>query len=66
MMKDVGSLKGAVKESPTKAQAAYASAAASVNVWLEGVDLPPVGDAAYDPRGLPVCENPATGPCKRE
>ena len=66
MMKDVGSLKGAMKESPAKMSAAYASASASMNVWLEGVDLPLVGSGAYDPRSLPVCDNPATGPCLRE
>jgi hypothetical protein len=65
MMKDVEKLKAAQKESPAKMQAAYASASSSVNVWLERVDLPPIGKA-WDPRELPACLNPATGPCVRE
>ena len=64
MMKDMGKLKTAAKEGATKAQAAYASASTSMNVWLDGVDLPPLGDKAYDPREMPVCDNPATGPCR--
>ena len=66
MMKDMGKLKDATKESAAKAQTALASATTSLNVWLDGVDLPPVGDKAYDPRSLPVCAQPATGPCMRE
>ena len=63
MMKDLTSLKSAGKD---KVQAAYASASGSMNVWLEGVDLPPLGDKAYDPRALATCTAPATGPCLRE
>jgi len=66
LMKSLGGLKSAAKESPAKAQTAYASASETINVWLDGVDLPPVGNQAYDPRALPVCEAPATGPCLRE
>ena len=66
LVKAMSSLKGACKESPTKAQAAYASASESMNVWLEGVDLPLVGTKAYDPRSLAACAAPATGPCLRE
>lgn len=62
----MGSLKSACKESPAKAQAAYASATTLLDVWLEGVDLPNIGDKSYDPRSLPECSNPATGPCQRE
>ena len=64
LMKEVGSLKGAMKESPAKAQAAYASAKTSMDTWLESVDLPALG--GYDPRQMPVCSNPATGPCLKE
>ena len=64
LAKDMGSLKGAMKESASKAQAAYASARGSMDVWLEGVDLPLLGDKSWDPRGLPACAQPATGPCK--
>lgn len=63
LIKDLGSLKSAMKESPAKAQAAYANAATSMDVWLEGVDLPPVASAVYDPRTLTECGAPATGPC---
>jgi len=66
LTKSMKGLSSATKESPSKAQAAYASASTSMNVWLEGVDLPPVGAKSYDPRALPVCANPATGPCLRE
>jgi len=66
LIKDVDKLKGAMKETPAKMQAAYLTASASMNTWLEGVDLPPVGDKAWDPRSLPICEQPATGPCRRE
>ena len=48
------------------AQAAYASTSSTMDVWLEGVDLPLLGTKSYDPRSLPVCANPATGPCIRD
>ena len=66
LMKDMGKLESAMKESPAKMQAAYLTASTSMDTWLDGVDLPSVGSKAYDPRSLPVCDNPATGPCKRE
>ena len=64
MMKDVGKIKDAAKDA-AKASAAYATASASINTWLEGVDLPALGDKAWDPRGLETCSQPAIGPCIR-
>ena len=66
LMKDMKSLASASKEGASKAASAYETASASMDVWLEGVELPALGDKAYDPRTLPVCAQPATGPCLRE
>jgi hypothetical protein len=66
LMKDMKSLASASKEGASKAASAYETASASMDVWLEGVELPALGDKAYDPRTLPACAQPATGPCLRE
>ena len=45
LLKDLEKLKGAGK--PTEAQGAYAAAKNSMGVFLEGVDLPPLGNERY-------------------
>jgi hypothetical protein len=47
MMKDLEGLKGVNVKKPEAAQAAYAKAKASMNSYLEAVELPPLGDQKY-------------------
>ena len=54
MMKDLSALKSAMKESPNKSTVAFAGARKSMDTWLDGVELPRIGDKAYDPRSLPL------------
>lgn len=46
LLKDMEKLKGAGKES--EAKAAYAKTQQSMAVFLEGVELPALGDSRYD------------------
>jgi len=48
LMKDMDKLKGAFASGKaTAAEAAYSKTSESFNVWLERVELPPLGDAQY-------------------
>jgi len=50
MMKEFESLKSAMKSGKSDpALEAFAATTASFNVYLEGVELPPIGDARYSP-----------------
>jgi len=49
MIKDLDSLKGAMGGSADEANTSYAKAKASMDEYLVGVELPPLGDARYDP-----------------
>ena len=47
MFKDLEALKEVNRKKPEAAQAAYAKAKTSMNVYLDAVELPPLGDAKY-------------------
>ena len=47
MFKDLEALKEVNRKKPEAAQAAYAKAKASMNVYLDAVELPPLGDQRY-------------------
>jgi len=49
MMKDLDGLKSAMGASADEAKRSYAKAKLSMDTYLEGVELPPLGDSRYSP-----------------
>ena len=50
MIKSLENLKGAMAGKPDEAKKVYATAKASMDEWLVGVELPPTGDSRYVPQ----------------